>query len=83
MASSSMLPPAPGDIVVVKTVSKGDVVKTTEIKSVERRVVVGEPRLYLNPNTFPEMYIPESTLNRDILCIDGMTVRWSIKKWEE
>lgn len=69
-----------GAITVVKTVTRKDMLETFEFKNVERRVVLGETRLYLRPNELPEIWIPESSLNRDILCIGGLVVHWSIKK---
>lgn len=39
----------------------------------------GETRYYLNPT----LYLPESSLNRDITQPDGTVVRWEIAKQED
>ncbi|QPI14478.1 hypothetical protein GECvBGOT_gp143c [Salmonella phage GEC_vB_GOT] len=50
-----------------------------EVFSAQKIIEDGETRYYLKP----DLYLPGSSLNRDIIQSDGITVRWEMASQED
>lgn len=50
-----------------------------EVLSTQKLIEEGETRYYLKP----DVYLPESSINRDITQMDGTIIRWEIATQED